>query len=161
MTIPAPFDRWRETVRPEWTDYNAHMNLAYYVLIFDHATDAFYVEVGLGEGYRNRTNCSTFAVESHITYDREVMSGEGVRVETLLLDFDEKRLHYFHRMVHAEKGYLAATTELMAVHVDLATRRVSPMPALVLDHLAAMKAAHAALPRSEQVGRVIGIRRRA
>ena len=160
MTMPAPFDRWCETVRPEWTDYNAHMNLAYYVLIFDHATDAFYVEVGLGEGYRNRTNCSTFAVESHITYDREVRSGETVRVETLLLDYDEKRLHYFHRMFHAAKGYLAATTELMAVHVDLATRRVSAMPAPILDRLAAMKVAHATVPRPEQIGRVIGIRRK-
>lgn len=157
MSPAEPPETWREVVRPEWTDYNAHLNLAYYVLIFDHATDAFYPMVGLGERYRERTNHSTFAVESHVTYDAEVLAGDEVRCTTQLLGYDEKRIHYFHRMYNAGNGHLAATTELLAVHVDLAVRRVVPMPEPVRRSLAAMMAAHRSLPRPAQAGRVIGI----
>jgi acyl-CoA thioester hydrolase len=151
---------WRETVREEWTDYNGHMNLAYYVLIFDHATDEFYNSVGLGREYRERTNCSTFAVESHITYDAEVKAGAEVVCRTRLLGCDDKRIHYFHTMHHAQEGFLAATTELLGVHVDLSIRRVAPMPADIQSRLAATLARHSAWPRPKQVGRVIGIKPR-
>lgn len=160
MPLEAPPETWRETVREEWTDYNGHMNLAYYVLVFDHATDAFYPTVGLGEDYKKRTNGSTFAVEAHITYDAELIAGDEVYCTTQLLDFDEKRIHYFHAMYHADKGYLASTTELLAVHVDLNSRRVAPMPDEIQDKLAAALEQHRALPRPKQAGRVIGIRRR-
>lgn len=155
MTYDAPFQLWRETIRPEWTDFNRHMNLAYYVLVFDHATDPFFDAIGLGLDYRKRTNNSTFAVESHITYDAEVREGDEVTVTTQLLGFDEKRLNYFHCMYHAEKGYLAATTELLSVHVDMDIRRVAPMPAENLAILAEVLALHAELPRPQKAGRAI------
>ena len=158
--IETPLTLWRETVLPEWTDYNGHMNLAYYVLIFDHATDAFYELMGLDRAYRDATNCSTFVVESHITYDREVMAGAEVCCTTRLLDFDEKRIHFFHEMHHAADGFLAATTEILGVHIDLAIRRVAPMPEPIRETLAGVLAAHNGLPRPDQVGRVIAIRRR-
>ena len=123
MTDPAP-ETHREVVLPEWCDYNGHMNLSYYVLVFDHATDKFWDVLGIGIDYRNRTDFSTFTVESHITYDREVLEGDAVRCTTQLLGFDDKRIHYFHRIYHAREGYLAATTELLVVHVDLSVRRV-------------------------------------
>jgi acyl-CoA thioester hydrolase len=107
-----------------------------------------------------RTNRSTFAVEAHVTYDAELRAGAEVRCTTRLLGFDDKRIHYFHAMHHAEKGFLAATTELLAVHVDLAVRRVAPMPDPVLERLGAMLERHRAWPRPKQVGRVIGIRAR-
>lgn len=160
MTIDAPLKLWRETVVPEWIDYNGHMNLAYYVLIFDHATDAFYNSVGLGSDYHDRANCSTFAVETHITYDAELVEGAEVACTTQLLGFDEKRMHYFHRMYHAEDGFLASTTELLSVHIDLNTRRVAPMPDTVQAALAEVMETHGALPKPEQAGRVIGIRKR-
>jgi acyl-CoA thioester hydrolase len=136
------------------------MNLAYYVLIFDHATDAFWDTLGLGIDYRDRANCSTFTVESHITYDAEATAGTELYCTTQLLDFDDKRMHYFHAMYHAADDSLAATTELMVVHVDLGVRRVSPMPDQMQAKLAAVLAAHRQLPKPEQVGRIIGIRRR-
>ena len=149
----------REIVRPEWCDYNGHMNLAYYVLIFDHATDEFLTSVGVDRNYRDANANSTFVVESHITYDEEVVKGAELFCTMQLLDFDEKRMHYFHRMYHAEEGFLAATTELINVHVDLNTRRVVPMPNEILGRLATMLKSHASLARPEQAGRVIGIRR--
>ena len=130
MDIKAPFSQFSEPVRPEWIDHNGHMNVAYYMLAFDHATDAFYDYVGVGFAYKESSDYSTFSLEGHITYDREVMVGDILRFTTQLLDFDEKRLHYIHQMYHAEEGYLAATNELIGIHIDMSIRRSAPMPSL-------------------------------
>ena len=151
----APISRWSEAVRPEWTDYNGHMNVAYFTLIFDHATDVFYPLIGLGRPYRERTGHSTFAVECHITYQREASTGDNVMVTTQLLGHDEKRIHYFHVMSHADEGYQMATLEQLAVHVDLGRRKVIPMPDEPQALLKAMAEAHADLPRPAQVGSVM------
>ena len=155
-----PIETLRETVRPEWCDYNGHMNLAYYVLIFDFATDGFYPLLGLGAAYRERTNCSTFTVETHTFYLAELVAGQQVICTTQLLGFDEKRMHYFHRMFEATSGALSATTEQTAVHVDLGTRRVCAMPEAVQDRLAAIFAAHARLDRPAEAARPMGLARR-
>ena len=155
----APLALHRETVDPAWIDYNGHMNLAYYVLAFDHATDAFFDYIGLGTAYLEASNCSTFALESHVTYDRELMAGDPMRFETQLLDHDAKRLHYMHFVYHAEEGYLASTTELITLHVDMTQRRSSPMPHSVIKRLDEVTAAHNALPRPAQAGRVISLGR--
>ena len=153
--IQAPMETLRDTVRPEWTDYNGHMNLAYFVLLFDFATDSFYAGFGLGEDYRERNDRSTFAVESHTAYLAEVLEAAAVRCTTQLLGFDEKRMHYFHRMYRDDDGVLAATMELMSVHVDLASRKVCPMPDEVQDRLGEIFLAHARLERPPQAGRVM------
>ena len=154
------FDEHRETVLPEWIDYNGHMNVAYYFLAFDHATDAFYDFIGCGEHYKSAGSFSTFTLEGHITYDQEVLQGDRLRFTTQLLDFDEKRLHYFHIMYHADKGYAAATNELIAMHIDMEQRRSAPFPPEILERLAGIGERHAGLPRPEKSGRVIGIRRK-
>ncbi len=147
----------REIIRPEWCDYNGHMNLAYYVLVFDHATDAFWDVLGIGLEYKDRTGNSTFTVESHITYDREVLEGDEVRCTTQLLGFDDKRIHYFHRMYHVADNYLAATTELLGVHVDLAVRRVARMPDDIQARLGDTMDSHRGFGPPDQAGRVIGL----
>ena len=76
-----------------------------------------------------------------------------------LLGFDDKRLHYFSRMHHAEKGFLAATTELLSIHVDLSVRRSAPFPAKIAGWLEEIRAAHADLPRPDEVGSVIALKR--
>ena len=156
MTGAAP-ELHREIVVPEWCDYNGHMNLAFYVLVFDHATDKFWDTLGIGLDYRNRTDNSTFTVESHVTYDREVLDGDEVRCTTQLLGFDDKRIHYFHRMFHVPDGYLAATTELLAIHVDLTIRRVAPMPDDIVARLADTMEAHRGFGLPDEAGRVIGL----
>jgi acyl-CoA thioester hydrolase len=158
VTFQAPISRWQERVLPEWLDYNGHMNVAYFVLIFDHGTDAFYPLIGLGKPYREHTGKSTFAVETHITYRRELSVGEEVRVTTQLLGFDTKRIHYFHTMWHADKGHQMATLEQLALHVDLTNRKVEPMPQQSQDLLQQMWETHQALARPKEVGSVIAIR---
>ena len=155
----GPIETLRETVRAEWTDYNGHMNLAYFVLIFDYATDGLYPLIGLGPDYRDRTDCSTFTVETHTNYLSELVAGQEIICTTQLLGFDDKRIHYFHRMLEARTGALSATTEQMAVHVDLAARRVCPMPEDVQDRLAKIFLAHAGLARPAQIGRAMRLGR--
>jgi acyl-CoA thioester hydrolase len=157
MTIAAPLQLWRETVRPEWIDYNGHMNVAYYVLILDHAVDALWEYLGIGRAYRDARSGSVFAVEAHVTYARELLAGADVRVETRLIGFDEKRIHYYHEIYHAEDGFLAATGEFLSLHVDLDSRKVTPFAPEVLARLAEVQAAHDGLPRPERLGRTIGV----
>jgi acyl-CoA thioester hydrolase len=155
----APLALHRETVDPAWIDYNGHMNLAYYVLAFDHVTDAFFDYLGLGAAYLEANDCSTFALESHVTYGREMKAGDPMRFETQLLDHDAKRLHYMHFMYHAEEGYMASTNELVSLHVDMGQRRSAPMPQSVIERLDRVAAAHSALARPPQAGQVISLGR--
>jgi acyl-CoA thioester hydrolase len=158
--IPTPFDEYRTEIRPEWIDYNGHMNVAYYVLVFDYATEAFWTYLGIGEDYLKRTNNSTFALESHVTYQGEVKLGERVRVTSQLLGVDAKRLHFMHRMFHAEKGYLASTLECVSLHVSLTTRRGAPFPADRLAFLERVVAAHRQLGLPPEAGRKVGLHMR-
>ena len=155
---PAPLELHWERIRPEWIDYNGHMNVSYYVLVFDHATDQFLDFAGMGEAFRRDRQASSFTAEMHVNYLREVKEGDEVSVSTILLGYDEKRIHYFHQMRHAEEGYLAATNELLGLYVDMNLRRVASMPPEILDRLAALRESHAALPVPEQVGSVMGVK---
>lgn len=160
MSIPAPLELHRESVRPEWIDYNGHMNVAFYVLAFDHATDAFLDYLGLDHGYKGRVEVTTFIADMNVTYVQEVAEGAPLRFTTQLLDFDEKKFRYFHSMYHAEEGFLAATNELLSLHIDLASRRVGVMSEEILERLRSVHAAHAALETPAGAGRVLGMRRK-
>ena len=158
VEIPAPYDSYRDRVRPEWTDRNRHLNVGYYVLVFDFATDAWLDFVGLDDTHRAAHGISTFCLEGHIIYRREVAAGDPLRFTTQLLDFDAKRIHYIHKMYHAEAGFLSATNELLSLHVSQATRRSAPMAPPLLERLTAIGRAHAALPHPPEVGRTMGLR---
>lgn len=147
-------------VKPEWIDVNGHMNLAYYLLAFDQATDTLLHHHGIGSTYTRSTNCGFFVLETHLTYEQELLEGEPFRIHTQVLGLDAKRLHYFHAMFHAEKGFLAATNEIMAVHVDLSVRRSAAWPPSAFASLTAMAGAHRDVPRPPQAGRAIGMERR-
>jgi len=155
--IEAPLDAYRDVVRADWIDNNRHMNMGYYVVVFDLATDEFMRWIGLDEAHRRARSVTTFCLEAHVTYQREVREGDPLRFTTQLLAYDEKRLHYVHAMYHATEGYLAATNELMSLHVALATRRGAAMAPDVLARLAAIQKAHDALPRPPRIGRAIGL----
>ncbi len=157
MSLEAPISRWQEPVQEAWVDYNGHLNVAYYTLIFDHAVEVFYPLCGLGQPYRKATGLSTFAVECHIGYQREGSLGDEVMVTSQLLDYDEKRLHYFHTMNHATKGYQMAPQEQLAVHVDLSIRKVVPFTEGPMEKLAEMWKSHKDLPTPPQVGSVMKI----
>jgi acyl-CoA thioester hydrolase len=112
------------------------MNLAYYLVAFDMATDALWPSLGLGEGFRAR-GLGTFAVESWQGYVREVALDAPLAAESAVLGFDGKRLLVGHRLLHAEEGWLSAENEVLFLCVDLAARRVAAWPDDVLAGFAA------------------------
>lgn len=154
--IACPLQR----VDAAWIDYNGHMNMAFYHLAFDRALDHVYDRLGVGEAYTASGAGSCFTLEVHATYLQELKLDDPILIHFQLLDHDAKRLHFFEHMYHAQRGYLAATSEQLALHVDMSTRRSAPFPADVQERLAALAARHRSLPRPEQAGRVIGIRRK-
>lgn len=149
--------RCEGAVLPEWIDANGHMNLAYYVVLFDQATDLLYDALGVGQAYRDATGNSTFTAETHTLYERELLLGERVRVVPHLLGVDAKRLHYFHEMFHAESGHRVAAQELIALHIDLSTRRVAPFPDEVRASIEAAVRAQRNQPLPTGVGRRIAM----
>ncbi len=110
----------------DWTDYNGHMNVAYYVLIFDiYGAEKLMSDFKMGEHSAKTTNKSTMVVESHITYNQEVKEGEEIDVNLTYFDHDKKRLQYKLEMIHKSKKYVASTIEVLALYVDLQQRKVS------------------------------------
>ncbi len=158
MTQEAPFRSTKMTVRPEWIDYNGHMNMAYYAVLFDEAADEIYPFLGFGPEYQ-KSGFTTYTAEFHICYLRELHEGDALTVTLQLLDYDQKRFHTYQEIWH-EDGWCAATGEAMTLHVDQSGPKVAPMPAATLARLEEMRQAHATLPRPERAGRSIGIRRK-
>ena len=110
----------------DWTDYNNHMNVAYYVLIFDvYGAEVLMNKFRMGEHSAKTTKKSTMVVESHITYNQEVNEGDEVDINLTYFDHDKKRLLYKMEMIHKEKKYLASTIEILALYVDLGQRKVA------------------------------------
>ena len=154
------FPSFEGEVLPQWIDANGHMNLAYYVVLFDQATDLLFDELGLGLDYRRDTLRGTFVAETHNLYERELLVGARVRIATQILASDEKRLHLGHEMFALAGGHRTATQELMFLHVDLAARRVSPFPPELRQKIQDWARAHASLPRPDWAGRRIQMPRR-
>ena len=144
-------------VEPDWIDYNGHLNMAYYNVLFDRGVDGAFEAFGLGPDYKEATNHSTFVAEAHVRYERELHAGDRVRVTFRILDHGPKRVHSWQEIVH-EDGWVAATSENMTLHVDLSGPRVAPFPEAVRGRIEAMAKSHAALPRPERAGRPVGSR---
>jgi acyl-CoA thioester hydrolase len=110
----------------DWIDYNNHMNVSYYLLIFDkYGADTLNNIFKMGEHSARTTKKSTMIVESHITYNQELQLNDEVDINLVYFDHDRKRLQYKMEMVHKEKKYLASIIEILALYVDLNERKVS------------------------------------
>jgi acyl-CoA thioester hydrolase len=155
----APIECPAQTVEDGWIDYNGHMNMAFYNLAFDRAVDHVYDRLGIGADYVRLRGGSCFTREVHVNYLRELSAGDPIRVTFQLLDWDAKRLHFFEEMYHADQGYLAATSEQLALHVSMTSRSTHPFPQDIQAHLEELMSAHSQLQTPARVGRVMGIRR--
>ena len=114
-----------ETIKKEWTDYNKHMNVAYYIHVFDIAADVMLDNFKMGGESAKKDKKSTFVVEMHTHYNQEVKLDEEVETHLSYIDHDKKRIQYKLSMFHKEKKYLAATNEVLSLYVDLNQRRVT------------------------------------
>jgi len=148
-------------IEPQWIDYNGHLNMAYYNVMFDRAIDELWLKLGIGPAYMRERGGSTFTAECHVRYLREIHLGDPVQISIILLGANEKRLHTFEEMRHATEGWLSATSENMTMHIDMAARKVAPFPPDIRARIYAVAAAHAAIPRPHGVGRSVGMPTRA
>ena len=113
-----------EKVIKEWTDYNAHLNVAFYVHIFDIAADVMLDNFNMGGQSAKKDKKTTFVAEMHTIYNQEIRLGEEAETHVTYIDHDKKRIHYRLSMFHKEKKYLAATNEVLSLYVDLNKRKV-------------------------------------
>jgi len=160
MAPVCVFDGWLEVARgrvgPETIDDNGHMNVVHYRAAFDAATDGLFAHLRLGpDDYNARTGATLMVVEEHTRYHAELAEGDRYRILARLVGHSAKKLHYLLAMEHLDRGLLAATHEELALHVDLAARRSTPLPADALAAIEALEAAQARLPAPPDLGRVI------
>lgn len=147
-------------VDPAWIDYNGHMNMGYYLVAFDQiATDSFYDYLGIGIAHKQAVEKSTFSLAANIDFIAELMGGAPLRFTTQLIDFDHKRLHFFHSLYHAGEGFLAATNENLGMYIDMSTRRSTRFTGEQLARFQQELERGLANGVPEGVGRTLGIRR--
>ncbi|TPO06610.1 thioesterase family protein [Mesorhizobium sp. B1-1-5] len=159
MTIPAPIISGPMAIEKEWIDYNGHLNMAYYNVLFDRCSDQAFELMGMGPNYAKERRLTIYTAEVHVCYVQELHLDHKVYVSFQLIDHDEKRLRAYQEIRHVD-GWLAATSESLSLHVDMEGPKVAPFPADVMARVEAMRAAHAALPMPERAGRSIGIKRK-
>lgn len=157
--MQAPFVSSVMEIEKGWIDYNGHLNMAYYNVLFDRCSDEALDLLGMGADYARERKFTIYTAEVHVCYVQELHLDHRVTASFQLLDHDDKRVRVYQELRHVD-GWLAATSEYLALHVDMSGPKVAPFPADVLAKVEAMRAAHAALPMPERAGRAIGIRRK-
>jgi acyl-CoA thioester hydrolase len=148
-------------VEPDWIDYNGHLNMAYYNVLFDRGMDDIFAHLGLGPDYQSTRKMTTYSAEAHIKYLREVHEDAKLRVRTVILDHDAKRLHTWAELLHAD-GWIAATCEVMTLSIDQSgeTPKVAPWPDDVMTAINGRAAQDAKHPVPDDAGKPMAIRRR-
>src|SRR6202030_4130172 len=154
---PALFLASVMQIEPAWIDYNGHLNMAYYNVMFDRAIDQLWLQLGIGPGYMKERDGSTFTAECHVRYLREIHLGDPVQVSVLLVAADEKRLHTFEELRHATEGWLSATSENMTIHIDMTARKTAPFPSDIRARIETLAKAHSGIARPEGIGRKIAM----
>jgi len=154
---PTPFLSSVMQVEPQWIDYNGHLNMAYYNVMFDRAIDELWLVLGIGPDYKKARGNSTFTAECHVRYLREIHLGDPVQIAVTLLAADDKRLHTFEELRHATEGWLSATSENMTLHMDMTLRKTAPFPPDVRSTIDAVAHAHAAVPCPNGIGRMVAM----
>ncbi len=153
----VPFRASIMQLEPQWIDYNGHLNMAYYNVMFDRAIDQFWLKLGIGPTYMKERHGSTFTAECHVRYLREIHLADPVQITVWLVGADDKRLHTFEELRHSAEGWLSATSENMSLHVDMVSRKVAPFPPDIRTRIAAFAQAHSKLAPPEGIGRSIAM----
>ena len=125
LVFLAYIKKKNQIIKKEWTDYNNHMNMAYYVLVFDQVWEIILEKFKMGEKSAKTTNMSTMVVETHTTYNSEVKEGDEVEINLTFFDHDKKRLHFKMEMIEKSSKKLSATLEMLSLYINLEARKVS------------------------------------
>jgi acyl-CoA thioester hydrolase len=147
------------TVCDDWIDYNGHMNDSAYALVFSKAVDQLMDDLGIDDQFRDTHQYSIYTLETHLLYVKEAHLGQELHIHLQLLDYDSKRLHVFFTMQDTQ-GNRLATSEQMLMGMDMATGRPAPFPPSIQNQVNTLGNDHQSLPKPEEAGRKIGIRRK-
>ena len=156
MPHTAPFMAPPADIQADWIDYNGHLNMAYYNVLFDRGADRAFETFGLTENYVKEQGLSFFVAEVHVCYLRELHLGDKVQASFQLLGFDEKRLHVYHELLHSD-GWVAATCETLYLHIDASGPKVAAIPSAMAEMIKAMYDSHNTLAWPDRAGRQIKI----
>jgi acyl-CoA thioester hydrolase len=156
----APYTAYRTAVRPEWIDYNGHMNDAAYAQVLTDANEQFLDALGLSADYRDETGCGLYTVETHIRFLREVSGSDILAAQTLLVEHDAKRVRLHTTLVDEATYEAVATGESLYLNVDQAAGKVTPVPDDRAGTLARVQQVHDALDRPSHLGAGVAAPRR-
>ena len=145
-------------IEKEWIDYNGHLNAAYYNILFDRAGDKAFEILGLGEKYAKQTNFTIYTGEIHLCYLREIHLKHKMKATAQIIDYDKKRIHVFQHLCHEKEGWIAATNESIALHVDMTGPKVAEFPQHILNNIEKMAQEQKNAETPKNVGSKIGIR---
>jgi acyl-CoA thioester hydrolase len=147
---------YRDTVKPEWVDYNGHLRDAFYMLIYSLTTDAFMDRIGLDEAGRRARQRTTYTLEAHVSYLREIKEGAPVRVDARVIAFDKKRVHLYMEMFEGEGDQVVSACEQMMMQIDTSGEpKAASFDEEVGANVAAME--RIAATEARYAGRVIGL----
>ena len=155
--MERPFQGHSAVVKSEMIDFNGHINAGYYLVCFDDAIESWMDFIGLGRSHRDRHAVTTFSAQNHVTYVREVHEGAQLTISTQLLGFDRKRIHAMQIMVNSDEDFVAATCEVMSLHVSEESRRVAEMHSDAYARLGEVWESHKKLDVPPQVGQVMAV----
>lgn len=147
----------RMEILPEWIDFNGHLNMAYYAVLFDVGCNHGFRALGFGDAYRKSHGFTTMTADFRIRYLRELHLGDKVRCSFRVVKVGTKAFHYCQELLHSD-GWVAATAETVNLHVDMKARKVAPYTAERKEALESMLADHAFYPVPEWVGLPLGVR---
>jgi acyl-CoA thioester hydrolase len=134
------------TARNEWTDRNQHVNIRYYIAVFDDAGDAFYPTVGLSDADHRKRQSGTMDLEHHTHFVRELRPGDRIAVYLRIVGVSAKRFHYLMFLVNETGGQVASIFECVNTFVDLQQRKSAPWPEEVRTALELLGETHRSLP---------------
>lgn len=154
---PMPFTSKAADIEDSWIDYNGHLNMAYYLVMFEKAFDDFHYAFGVTEDYVKTRNMTTYTGQTKIDYLREVHKGTKLTATCQILNYDQKRIHTWQEL-QFEDGTVAATCETLTLHIDASGPKVAPFPADILNNIKTMADKHLRLQRPAKAGQPIAIR---
>ncbi|VVT26084.1 thioesterase family protein [Rhizobium sp. EC-SD404] len=157
MLFDSPVLAPPEEVRQEWIDFNGHLNMAYYNVLFDHAVDHLFGQLGCGADYVERRKMSFFTAEAHVRYVRELHAEDMTSCTLQVVNNDAKRIHLYQELLHAD-GWLSATSETLLLHIDMTIRKVTAFPDDIRQKIEVLAAAHRSLPQPTTIGRGIALK---
>lgn len=135
----------RATIPDAYRDAMGHMNVRWYMALFDEAGWRLFESIGMTPDYFAQHNAGGFALEQHIRYLAEVLIGETVAIHGRVVGRSAKRIHHQLLMLNTTTGRLAATIEEVGAHADLGVRRMAPFPPAIAERIDALIAQQQAL----------------